>query len=179
PMPMPSVYQPLLDHLVAVKGHEAILTFREIEAILDAALPLTAITSGGYWSSASNSHVRAWHAMGWAAHFNRRRELAIFTRDAEEWRMPSGHKTRGLPSRYQPLIDYLAAATGDEMTLTYREVATLIGGLLPGTAVLSTNWWTGQRHAHVQAWRAMGWRAHGSAANRRVRFTRDAEEGMG
>ncbi len=93
--------------------------------------------------------------------------------------MPSGPKTSDVPSRYQPLIDYLAEATGDEMTLTYKEVAVLIGDLLPETAVLSTTWWTRTQFPHVQAWRALGWRAHGSAAHRRVRFTRDAEEGRG
>ncbi len=85
-MPRPSVYQPLLDHLAAVEGHEAILTFREIEAILDAALPPTAITSRGYWSSASNSHVRAWQALGWHAHASPRKLRVRFARDAEEGR---------------------------------------------------------------------------------------------
>ncbi len=78
---MPSVYQPLLDHLAAAEGHEAVLTFREIEALLDAALPPTAITSGGYRSSASNSHVQAWHAMGWRAHASPSKLRVIFTRD--------------------------------------------------------------------------------------------------
>ncbi len=93
--------------------------------------------------------------------------------------MPSGHKHSDKPSKYQPLFDHLAEATGDEMTLTYREVAALIGGLLPETAVLSTDWWLRTQHAHGQAWQALGWHVHASAANRRVRFTRDAEEGMG
>ncbi len=82
-MPMPSVYQPLLDYLAAVEGDTAVLTLMEIEAILDAALPPTATTSGGYWSSASNSHVRAWRALGWSAHCTPRRGLVVFTRDVE------------------------------------------------------------------------------------------------
>jgi len=93
--------------------------------------------------------------------------------------MPSGHKLSDKPSKYQPLFDLLTAATGDEMTLTYKEVAALIGGPLPVTAVLQTYWWRGKPYDHVQTWRALGWRAHASAANRRVRFTRDAEEGRG
>ncbi len=79
--------------------------------------------------------------------------------------MPSGDKTSDVPSKYQPLFDLLAAP--------------LIGGPLPETAVLQTHWWRGKRYDHVRAWRALGWRAHGSAAERRVRFTRDAEEGVG
>ncbi len=80
-MPMPSVDQPLLDYLAAVEGHEAVLTFMEIETILDAALPPTAITSGGYWSSAGNSHVRAWQALGWRAHASPCKLRVRFTRD--------------------------------------------------------------------------------------------------
>ncbi len=91
--------------------------------------------------------------------------------------MPSGHKLSDKPSKYQPLIDLLTGASGDEVTLTYKEVAALIGGPLPETAVLQTTWWRGKRYDHVQAWQALGWRAHASAANRRVRFTRDGEEG--
>ncbi len=83
-MPMPSVYQPLLDYLAAVEGHTAVLTLVEIEAILDAALPPSATAQGIYWSNANNNYVRAWRALGWSAHFNGRRGLVIFTRDAEE-----------------------------------------------------------------------------------------------
>ncbi len=80
-----------------------------------------------------------------------------------------------MPSVYQPLLDFLAAATGDEITLTYKEVTALIGGPLPETAVLHTSWWRGKHHDHVQTWRALGWHAHASAAHRRVIFTRNAE----
>lgn len=89
--------------------------------------------------------------------------------------MPSGHKTSDVPSRYQPLMDYLAAYEGDEATLTYKEIAAMIGGRLPESAVLHTSWWTSRTNRHVQTWQAMGWRAHASPAGLRVRFTRTAE----
>jgi len=89
--------------------------------------------------------------------------------------MPSGYKTSDVPSKYQPLIDFLAETTGDELVLTYGEVMALIGGSLPQTAILRSAWWTSRGLAQVQAWRALGWRAHASAAHRRVRFTKDAE----
>jgi hypothetical protein len=91
--------------------------------------------------------------------------------------MPKGHKTRDVPSRYQPLLAFLAACEGDEVVLPYRAVAALIGGPLPESAILYTSWWTSKKSAHVQEWRAMGWRAHASPAHLRVRFTRDADEG--
>lgn len=93
--------------------------------------------------------------------------------------MPSGYKLSDVPSIYQPLFDFLAEADGDEVVLTYKEVAALIRAPLPTMAVLGTAWWTNKAIAHVQAWRALGWVAHSSAAHRRVRFTRDAENERG
>ena len=89
--------------------------------------------------------------------------------------MPYGRKYL---SRYQPLFDLLAAATGDEVALTYKEVAALIGRhFLLETATLHLSWWTNKRQPHVQTWRAMGWIAHADRDTQRVVFTRAAEEG--
>ncbi len=82
-----------------------------------------------------------------------------------------------MPSKYQPLIDLLAAATGDEMTLTYKEVAALIGGPLPEQAILTSYWWIRNDGTPPTLWRAMGWRAHADRDHQRVIFTRNAEEG--
>jgi hypothetical protein len=89
--------------------------------------------------------------------------------------MPKGYRLEEKPSRYQPLFDFLAACEGDEVALTYREVAAMIGGPLPESAILHTAWWTSKTQLQVQAWRAMGWRAHAGPATLRVRFKRDAE----
>ncbi len=92
--------------------------------------------------------------------------------------MPSGFAMRDTPSRYQPLIDYLAACEQDEAVFTFKEIAAMIGRRsLPEPAILSTAWWTYGKNPHVQRWRAIGWRAHSDRDNLRVRFTRDAEEG--
>jgi len=91
--------------------------------------------------------------------------------------MPSGHATSDVPSKYQPLFDLLANATGDEITLTYKEVVALIGGPLPESAIITSSWWTNTTKSHVAAWDALGWHAHRDWAHLRVRFTRDAEEG--
>ncbi len=91
--------------------------------------------------------------------------------------MPRGDKTTDRPSRYRPLVDHLAAATGNEVALTYRQVAVLVGPL-PETAILHTGWWTSKERRQVRTWRALGWRAHVSASKLRVRFTR-AGQGRG
>ncbi len=89
--------------------------------------------------------------------------------------MPRGYKLSDKPSRYRPLIDHLAAATGDAVVLTYRQVAALVGPL-PESVVHGTAWWTSKERTQVAAWRALGWRAHASPSKLRVRFTRDAGE---
>ncbi len=82
-----------------------------------------------------------------------------------------------MPSKYQPLLDLLAEATGDEVTLTYKEIAALIGDPLPEQAILTSYWWIRNDGTPVALWRAMGWRAGPDRSNLRVIFTRDAEEG--
>jgi hypothetical protein len=92
--------------------------------------------------------------------------------------MPSGYTLSERPSHYQPLFDYLAGCPDDEVVLTFKEIATLIGRrTLPESAILRTAWWTNKRNGQVQAWQALGWKAHAERDNLRVRFTRDAEEG--
>ncbi len=81
-----------------------------------------------------------------------------------------------MPSKYQPLLDLLAEATGDEVTLTYKEVAALIGPL-PEQAILTSYWWIRNDDTPATLWRAAGWDAHPDRDHRRVIFTRDAEEG--
>ncbi len=81
-----------------------------------------------------------------------------------------------MPTKYQPLFDFLAEATDDEVVLTFTEVATRIGGPLPESAILRPAWWANQSFAQVQTWRAMGWQARADRDNQRVRFTRNAEE---
>ncbi len=93
--------------------------------------------------------------------------------------MPSGHKTRDVPSRYQPLVDLLATCEQEEIVLTFKAIAALIGGPLPEGAILGSGWWTRRTRQPVARWRAMGWRARAERDHLRVIFTRDAEEGRG
>ena len=71
-----------------------------------------------------------------------------------------------MPSRYQPLADYLAALPADtaEVTLTFPEIEALLGASLPRTA-LQPMFWTNARGlnwtAQARAWQGAGWRAAG------------------
>jgi len=79
-----------------------------------------------------------------------------------------------MPSRYQPLLDHLALRTEAEVVLTYKEIAAMIGGPLPETAILQAVWWTTRSRVPIEALTALGWRAHADRDRLRVRFTRDA-----
>lgn len=84
-----------------------------------------------------------------------------------------------MPTKYQPLFDFLAEATDDEVVLSFTEIATMIGGALPESAILRPAWWANQSFAQVRTWRAMGWRARAEHDNLRVIFTRDAGREIG
>ncbi len=66
---------------------------------------------------------------------------------------------RGVPWKYVPLAEYLAAqpATVTSLTLTVPQIGAIIGGALPPTARRSS-WWTARGSAHARQWRRAGWR---------------------
>ena len=61
-------------------------------------------------------------------------------------------------SKYQPLADYLAAQPGDEVTLSFAQITTLVGAL-PTPAAYRRSWWTSgvAIRRMTQSWRAAGW----------------------
>jgi hypothetical protein len=91
------------------------------------------------------------------------------------------------PSKYQPLADWLAAQETPAVTLTFADVARILGSLLPAGARWQAGWWTPEvyqswwtrgEHSdiHARLWRAAGW--HVTAVDletRRVTFTRLTE----
>ncbi len=81
-----------------------------------------------------------------------------------------------MATKYQPLVDHVAAQTKDTVTLSFTEIEALVGALLPETMQIDTGWWNGVSHAYVRAWQAAGWTATLDRRNRRVLFTRAAEE---
>jgi hypothetical protein len=61
-------YQPLREHLQRLDTANAVLSFAEIERILDRSLPASARKHRAWWSnerSGTHSHARAWMEAGW------------------------------------------------------------------------------------------------------------------
>ncbi len=91
--------------------------------------------------------------------------------------MPSGYRIGDRPSDYQPLVDLLAASDDDEVVLTFKEIAALIGRpTLPETAVLHVAWWRSKQNTAVMLWTAIGWQARADRDHLRVIFTRAVTE---
>ncbi len=81
------------------------------------------------------------------------------------------------PNIYQALVDRLAASDDDEVVLTFKEVAAIIGRrTLPESAILRPTWWRDKRNGPVALWTAIGWRARVDRDHLRVIFTRTTEE---
>ena len=62
------------------------------------------------------------------------------------------------PHKYQPLADYLAAQSADEVTLSFAEITALVGALpIPGA--YRRSWWmsNGVIRRVAQRWRTAGW----------------------
>lgn len=75
--------------------------------------------------------------------------------------------------KYDPLRDYLAAAAGTEVTMSFGELEELVGAL-PASARIHRAWW-GNNDANVEAraWMAAGWHVRSvNQAAGRVVFTR-------
>ncbi len=64
-----------------------------------------------------------------------------------------------MPSKYGPLMKYLAAQPGDRVTLTLAEIEAVIGAPLPAGA-RRRDWWTSRpsRTALRPVVQAAGWR---------------------
>ena len=64
---MAAKYAPLTQYLAAQPGATVTLTFADIEALLGAPLPASARRRTDWWGNhiRSQSHTRAWTAVGW------------------------------------------------------------------------------------------------------------------
>ena len=79
-------------------------------------------------------------------------------------------------TKYQPLADYLAAQSADEVTLSLAQIDAILRAPLPTSAYFLA-WWRskGANRRASQPWRAAGWEVAAVAwrdGERRVTFRR-------
>ncbi len=77
------------------------------------------------------------------------------------------------PTKYQPLIDFLAAQTGRDVTLSFAAIGAIVGSPLPETMQVDTALWNSSRYAIVWRLADRGWQARLDRRNRCVRFSRE------
>lgn len=80
-------------------------------------------------------------------------------------------------TKYEPLIHFIAEQSEDAVTLSFAEIAAIVGTLLPQTMRVDASKWTSIAYAYVWRLRALGWRARLDRGNRCVHFTREEREG--
>jgi hypothetical protein len=81
-----------------------------------------------------------------------------------------------MPTKYQPLIDYVAMQPEDIVTLSFAQIETIVGGRISETMQVDTSLWNGGRSAIAWRLRDIGRRATLDRRNRCVVFARDVEE---
>ncbi len=92
--------------------------------------------------------------------------------------MASGRRRGRRPTKYQPLVDFLAVQTDREVTLSFAAIEAIIGATLSvSTSNTASFWNTVSNQPQVRQWEEMGWHARFDRRNQCVHFTRNAEEG--
>ena len=84
-------------------------------------------------------------------------------------------------SKYAPLVDYLNEQRNDSVTVSFDDIARIIGDTLPASARLHPAWWgndTEVRHVNADEWLSAGWKVESvSLDEERVTFVHhDAEQ---
>ena len=124
------------------------LTYPEIEAIIGGPLSDDRPVSGAIWVG-STIYVQRWRALGWSARIDRAQPCVIFTQ-SEGW---------GMATKYQPLVDYIAAETEGAVTLSFAEIEAILGRPLPETMQIEAAHWRHSRTALGWGLHARGWTA--------------------
>ena len=77
-------------------------------------------------------------------------------------------------SKYEPLGDYLKKQTASRLTLSFKDIAGIIGDALPDSARAHSAWWAkDQKHVEAKARLDAGWKSVSvSLMEERVTFFR-------
>ncbi len=82
-----------------------------------------------------------------------------------------------MATKYQPLVDHVAAQGETMVTLSFAEIEAIVGGPLPLIMQLDTSAWNNVDQALVWRLQDLGWRARLDRRNRRVVFAFTREGG--
>lgn len=139
------------------------------------------------WSIADGGRTIAWPELGEEIGIEdlfgmrvllpREARGAVTTEQAREWAASNaGHRDRtgsaGPRGRYRPLGEWLRSQDGSEVTVTFAEVARIIGAELPPSTYRYVATWQSHRSPLATVIRSAGWRASARLRSAEVVFRR-------
>lgn len=155
-----SKYDPLTDYFRGLPLGEMlhILSFDEIEIILETKLPRTALIDRPWWANTqSSTHARRWLDAGWKLTKVELEEKCVtFTRLSKE-----NETSKTIKNRYKNLQLFFKniPKQQEQIAFTFTELGNLLGRKLPGTAFHDRTWWANTKSSpHGAAWVTSGWR---------------------
>ncbi len=78
-----------------------------------------------------------------------------------------------MATKYQPLVEYVAAQTEQALTLSFAQIEAMVGSPLSETMQVDASQWNSARLAYVWRLKALGWHARLDRRNQCVHFIRD------
>lgn len=77
-----------------------------------------------------------------------------------------------LGDKYKPLTDFLLSSEKDTVTLTFRQLEEITGGLPPSVYKYPSSWLDSNTHSFSYGWRNAGYRIQADFMNQRAVFTK-------
>lgn len=159
-----SKYKPLGEYLARQTASPLTLTFKEIEGVLGAPLPVCAFGHRAWWANDKRPgrQAESWLSRGW--HSGKV--------DLDGRRVT--FRNNGNMSKYDPLGEHLARQAASPVTLAFEEIVEVLGEPLPPKAYALRSWWGNVKgRSHSKAWTSRGWRVkHVDLGARSVTFRR-------
>lgn len=156
---MTSKYEPLKVYLRSRAEDEQTLSlsYDEIERILGQSLPYTARVDRPWWANTRSSfHAIRWLDAGWKVD-----KVDLLGTNVTFTRIDGDRVQKTARVRYAYLRHFFQQVPPqqEQIALTFNELATLIGGKLPDTALSDRTWWANTSSSpQGSSWTKAGWK---------------------
>ncbi len=156
------------------------LTFRQVEEVLGFRLPAGAYKHRAWWRNSKRPGglpATSWLPRGWrSGNVNLGERRVTFWKNGKNG---NAYDSRSR-SKYDPLGERLANQAASPVTMTFQEIAEMLGVPLPRSAYDYHSWWANDDRPGKQSriWLSRGWRAGNvDLRGRQVTFRRDDSAG--
>ncbi len=156
---MTSKYEPLKDYLHCREKSERTLTlsFDDVERILGQSLPFTARVDRPWWANTRSSyHAIRWLDVGWKVD-----KVDLLGTNVTFTRINGDRVLKTTQVRYENLCRFFQQVPPqqEQIAFTFNELAAVIGGKLPDTALSDRSWWANTSSSpQGPSWMKAGWK---------------------